>query len=254
MNEIQLNLKVEELARDIAYGPSLFDDRGRPTEAVERYNGARLTRDGERCVTVAALKLLAYSDRQIAKVIGCDTRSIPLMVVEAEARGLIPALKERLIVLVGRAAEQSTVAVQQLIDETLDGARSIDHAATLKAIGQVNTFLLDKNQLLTGAATERIEVRVGAGRDEVEAWALANAIPIQADARPNDTQSAGNLPVALETRSLPPMRHDGDTDLPAEPPARDQDGSAPGPSGGGGGVAFSGGGAEMKMDQRGAKF
>jgi hypothetical protein len=219
-----LALDCARLAEEIARGPAFFDERGMPTEAVARYNGSRVASDPERCALVAAMKLLAFSDRQISTVIGCDVRSIPIMVSEAEKAGRIPALKDRLRVLVGQNAEQSSLALRDLLGETLGGERSLELAAMLKSVGQVNTFLVEKHQLLTGAPTEILETRTGAGRDELEAWAIANAIPISAavtQAAPAgsavDYVSAGTGPDRQQTPSSMPARSGGDTYTSADP-------------------------------------
>lgn len=207
----QLALNCADLAREIVHGPRLFDDLGHPTAAVERYNGSRVTRDAERCVQAGALRLLAYSDRQIAEVLRCDVRSIPLMVREAEKSGRIPALKERLVQLVGHNAEQSSIVLAQLLDRAAGGSDSLELSGMIKAVGQVNSFQVEKHQLLTGAATERIEVTVGAGEEERRAWALANCIEIPAETGHVDVDSTQNTPERQQTLAIPPARHADDT-------------------------------------------
>jgi len=183
-----LALSCAELAHEIAHGPAFFDAKGDLTEAVTRYTGGRTTQDPERVAFVGALKLLGYSDRKICELAKCDVRSIPVMVQDLEKSGRIPALKERLIGIVGRNAEQSGLLVDQLVAEALEGDRTLELSAMLKAAGQVADKLVEKNQLLTGCATERVETVNGARADEREAWFRANAIPIEVAI---DSQSSG---------------------------------------------------------------
>lgn len=207
----QLALACAELATEIAHGPALFDQFGKPTDAVQRYTGSRVTRDLERCVLAGALRLLHYSDRQICEVIGCDVRSIPLMVREAEKSGRIPALKERLVHIVGQNAEQSSIVLAQLLDRAAGGSDSLELSSMIKAVGQVNSFQVDKHQLLTGAATERIEVTLGAGLAERDAWAAANGIEVDAELVAVDSHSSQTKPEPLQILPAPTERHTGDT-------------------------------------------
>lgn len=174
-----------ELATELTHGPRLFDDLGQPTEAVTRYTGDRVTQDLERCVMAGALRLLGCSDREISKACGCDTRSIPLMLDAAEKAGRIPALKDRLVKLTGHNAERAQIALADMLNRASNGHVTAELAAMIKAVataGGINTTNL---QLLTGAATEIVEVRAGAGRAEIEAWWREMAV----DVTPKDGQS-----------------------------------------------------------------
>ena len=194
-----LALSCAELAREIVQGPAFFDSKGDVTDAVTRYTGGRTTRDPERVAFVGALKLLNYSDRQIAALAKCDVRSISVMVEDLERTGRIPALKERLIGIVGRNAEQTGILVDQLVSEALAGDRTLELSAMLKAAGQVADKLVEKNQLLTGAATERIETVNGAATEEREAWFRANAISIEAAV---DSESSGTVEITEESKGF----------------------------------------------------
>lgn len=194
-----LALSCAELAREIVQGPAFFDSKGQVTDAVVRYTGGRTTRDPERVAFVGALKLLNYSDRQIAALAKCDVRSISVMVEDLERTGRIPALKERLIGIVGRNAEQTGILVDQLVSEALAGDRTLELSAMLKAAGQVADKLVEKNQLLTGAATERIETVNAAATEEREAWFRANAIPIEAAV---DSESSGTVEITEESKGF----------------------------------------------------
>jgi hypothetical protein len=237
----QLALSCVELAREIAHGPAFFNSKGELTDAVVRYTGGRVTQDAERCVLAGALRLLHYSDRQIAKAVGCDVRSIPLMVRQAESSGRIPALKERLQAIVSQNAEQSSIVLAQLLDRAAGGEDSIELSAMVKAVGQVNSFQVDKHQILTGAATEIIEVRVGAGMAEREAWAKANAIPIEAIAAPVDYESSKNTTKPKQIEGNNEVRHNDDTTPDCD---RDQ---VDGTQDTGGGVGISSGTPETPM-------
>lgn len=149
-------------------------------DAVKRYTGARSTSDDKRVLMVGALRMLGASDREIERSCGVTRRSIPVILAELERSGRVTPLKERLVSLVGDNAERSGLLLRELMERAFDGERDLDMAAMLKAVGQVNVFQLDKLQLLTGQATERIETVVGAGRNEIESWLKSAATPISA--------------------------------------------------------------------------
>lgn len=167
------------LAQELVRGPALFDDFGRPTEAVLRYTGVNVTQDSERCHVVGALRLLACSDREIARVVGCDVRSIPLMLQELERTGQIPAVKERVARLTGSNAERAQIALAGLLEKAAGGSDTIELAAMIKAVATASGINTQNLQLLTGGATEILEVRVGVGRKEIEEWMKSAAIEVQ---------------------------------------------------------------------------
>lgn len=168
-----------ELASELAKQPALFFDNGEATESLERYTGTRVATDDERCHLAAALRLIQASDREIAKLLHCDVRSIPLMLRVAEKSGRIPALKERLITLIGANAESAAIALNRLLESATHAEVNIERAAMIKALATTVGITTEKILLLTGSATEIVEHRVAAGRDEMEAWAKLNAIPIE---------------------------------------------------------------------------
>ena len=248
----QLALDCNALAREIAHGPELFDKHGKPTSAVERYTGSRVTNDQERCLVVGALRLLRWSDRQIADAVKCDVRSIPLMVREAEKSGRIPALKERLQGIVGHNAEQSGIVLAQLLDRAAGGSDSVELSAMIKSVGMVNSYQVKDLQLLTGAATEILELRMGAGQAERDAWALAHAIPIRAEVSAVDSEPTATSPFPQQNSSVRPGRHEDDTESVRGPSAADQPRSpAPAPAPPGGGGALLSGGLEIKTVSEG---
>lgn len=220
-----------------------------PAEPAKRYTGARSTAadHDERNLLVCALRLLGASDRQIEEACPVTRRSIPLILAEYEKAGRVTPLKERLAILVGDNAERAGLALRELLDRAQAGGESMELAGMIKSVATALGITVEKHALLTGAATERIEVNVGAGRDEVESWARQFAIPIHAVASPVDTQSAENPPLSAATNQLQPMRHAADTDTtltspndqtPAALPRRSEDASADP----GGGLAFGDGG------------
>lgn len=245
----ELTQSCMELALEIAQGPRLFDDAGRTTEAVERYNGNRLTRDLDRCVVVGALRTLAYSDRQIAEAVGCDVRSIPLMLEAAEKSGRIPALKDRLARLTGQNAERSQIALAQLLNRASDGRGDLDMAAMIKAVATAGGIATQNVQLLTGGPTEILEHRVGAGREEIEAWARSLAVPVEATVvgdvtAQTDMESPANALISKQIGANGAARHEDVTSAGAA--GADQlvgEGEADAAPGGRGGCAISPGGA-----------
>lgn len=182
------------LANELTKGPALFDEFGKPTDSVLRYTGSRLLGDTERCIFVGALRLLGCSDRQIAAVAQCDVRSIPLMLVEAEKTGRIPALKDRLIQFTGQNAERAQIALAELL-ERATGNVTMELAAMIKAVATAGGINTQNTQLLTGSATEIVQVRVSAGREEIERWARENFI----DVTPVDQQSTGPARIPQQT-------------------------------------------------------
>lgn len=190
--KLELTQSCLELAQEIASGPAFFDKFNEPTEAVQRYTGSRVTRDMDRCALAGALRLLSYSDRMIAKSVGCDVRSIPLMVERAEQAGLIPALKERLAALTARNAERAQIALGGLLERAANEGGDLDLAAMIKAVATAGGIQTEKFQLLTGGPTEILGLKVGDGRAEIEAWARSLALPIDAEVTsPTDSKSAG---------------------------------------------------------------
>ena len=168
-----------ELATELSQQPALFSERGEPTAALDRYTGKRVANDDDRCLMAAALRLLQASDREIAAAVKCDVRSIPLMLRAAERSGRIPALKDRLVTMVGANAEASSIALQRLLDDSMHASPNDERAGMIKAVATALGISTEKYLLLTGSATEILEVRVAAGREDMEAWAKANAIPVE---------------------------------------------------------------------------
>jgi hypothetical protein len=180
------------LAADLLTQPELLrgvftDSQGQPTndqdervEAVKRYTGSRSTLDEQRLLMVGALRLLGASDREIESACGCTRRTIPVLLAELERAGRVTPLKERLVQIVGDNAERSSLLLKKLMEQAMDGACDMDLAAMLKAVGSVNCFQLEKFQLLTGQATEIVEQRVAADRDEFERWWRETALPVSA--------------------------------------------------------------------------
>jgi hypothetical protein len=129
----------------------------------------------ERLVLVGAMRLLGASDREIEegcakRGFGLTRRSIPALLRALERSGRITPLRERLIHWTGDNAEASALVLSQLLGRAADGQVSIELAAMLKAVGTVACFAVEKHQLLTGQATERIETVSDAGRAEIERW------------------------------------------------------------------------------------
>lgn len=160
--------------------------------AVKEYTGTRSTTADDRLLMVGALRLLGASDREIERSCGVTRRSIPVMLAELEASGRVTPLKDRLVKLVGDNAERSSLLLRALMERGLDGICNIDLAAMIKAVGSVNSFQVEKFQLLTGQATEIVETRTGAGREEVERWWREMATPIKASVESESTALQGN--------------------------------------------------------------
>lgn len=169
----------------------LLPEERKRVDAVKRFTGARSTSDEQRLLMVGALRLLGASDREIARACGVSRNSVPVLMRELERTGRVEPLKDRLVKTVGDNAERSSILLKVLMERALDGEVSQELAAMLKAAGGVNCFQLEKLQLLTGQATERIETVVAAGRDEIERFLRSAATPIEAVTVTEDSKSSG---------------------------------------------------------------
>ena len=191
-----LTAETMELALELSSQPRLFSDKGVPEPSLLKVlNGSRLERDEQRCLAACALRMLHRSDREIAATLHCDVRSIPLLLAAAEKSGRIPALKERLTLLAGANAETANIALGAFLDAATTGKGDLEDAAMIKSLATAAGISTEKYLLLTGSATEIVEHRIGAGREEMEAWARQNAIPIE----PIDSGSNQNEPKALQS-------------------------------------------------------
>jgi len=197
------------------------------------YTGNKSQVDDQTRLKIGALRLLGASDREIERQLHIDARSIPAQLRTLEATGQLPALKERLLHLVGDNAERSSLLLTVLLNKGMDGTISIELAAMLKAVGSVNCFQLEKYQLLTGQPTEILEQRVGAGRDEIERWWREQAIPVHAEVLPNDSASTVDASKPQQKALPATPGHEPDTTPPATAGAPDHP-SSPWESGGGG--------------------
>lgn len=239
---MNVNRTAQDVARELLQQPELIsellpEDKPRSflpepaTRSVQRYTGDRSTspEHEQRNLMIGALRLLGASDREIETACHITRRSIAPILVDLEKTGRITPLKQRLAALVGDNAEQSALALRALLDKAQRGTESIELAGMIKATATALGITVEKLQLLTGAATEILEVRGAAGRDEIEAWAKQFAIPVEVVARPVDTVSAGNHQISGVTHTLSEARHASDTGSPNAPtilppsePNRDQ--------------------------------
>lgn len=177
-------IDCEQVARELATQPELLPAvRGRLT-------GKRAASDEERNLFAAALRMIGQSDREIAAAVGCARESIPFLLAEAERSARVRPVKERLARLAESLAERSGIALHRLLNRVEDGVETVDLAAMLKATGTVYGIATDKSQLLTGAPTEILELRVGAGRAEIEQFCRQNSLPIEATVTAIDSASA----------------------------------------------------------------
>ena len=240
-----------ELTNELSQQPSLFSDRGVASPAVKqvvkRYTGQRAASNEEKCLLAAALRMMQASDREIADALECDVRSIPFMLAAAEKTGRIPALKERLRVLVGANAESASIALQRCLDNVMRFGCSDELSNMIKALSTTVGITTEKYLLLTGSATEIVEHRVAAGRDEVEAWARSNAITIEAepvaDTVANDSKSPAQVADCEQIQAVLSGGNGRDTtstNPPATPDPTDH-AAADQANGGGGGAAAGGG-------------
>lgn len=169
----------------------LMPDEQAKVDQVKRFTGVRSASDEQRLLLVGALRLLGASDREIARTCGVSRNSVPVLLRELERTGRVEPLKDRLVKVVGDNAERSSLLLRDLMEKGLDGEVSMELAAMLKAVGSVNCFQVEKFQLLTGQATERVETVVAAGRDEIERFLRESAVDIEAVTVKGDSKSVG---------------------------------------------------------------
>jgi hypothetical protein len=179
---------AQELLRQPEFFRDLEDSKSTGNEvavvprlAVERYTGSRSTADETKMLHVGAMRLLGFSDREIERKCGVDRRTIPHLLAELEKTKRIPAVKERLLVVVSDVAERTGLVLRRLLDRAESGECSTELAAMIKSVGTVTGISSEKVLLLTGSATEIVEHKVGAGREEFEAWWRDRVVPVTSE-------------------------------------------------------------------------
>lgn len=193
---------ASQVAASLLSQPELF---GGPVEdprvpsgallpAVRRpHTGAIVTRDESKVLLVAALRSLGLSDRRIAAMANVARESIGPIMIDAERRGLVRPLKQRLAESIGFLAEESTSAAREMVQCLRDGDRSEGVTQALRALGPIVGIAAEKMQLLTGGATEIVETR--AGRSETDEAAFLQRLrsgSVEVDTvtpRPTDSES-----------------------------------------------------------------
>lgn len=236
------------VAADLVSQPALF-----PAESPQRspsgsaplfpavrgqYSGARVTLDEDRVRLVGGLKLLGLSDRKIASVAQCARESIPQMVAEAERRGWIRPIKERLTASLGALAEDAVSASRKIVEDIRDGKADEGAVLALRALGPMVGITTEKLLLLTGQPTEIRETREAADPAAHRAW-LARLAPTVLDVTPvPDSESGGNMRIPADSgASLAPVGASV-APRPADPVASGPVGGLEEPAtGGGGGLA-----------------
>ena len=198
--EIQnLSQTCAQVAEDLLSQPDFFERHREDVPIREqslpepaRYTGVR-SADEQVNLRVGAMRLLGFSDRAIERECCVDRRTIPHRLEWLSRTGRIPAQKERLLRLVGESAEKSSIVLNALLDRAAAGEVSMDLAGMIRSVATAQGITVEKVQLLTGAPTEIVEQRVGAGRAEIEQFWRSAAIPIQAEVRPIDSESLASV-------------------------------------------------------------
>lgn len=244
-NEVQAaRMTCAEVAADLFLSqPELLPAEkadGKPAHARGKgvYNGRRSAVDEMTRLKVGAMRLLGASDREIEETCHVDHRSIPALLASLEKTGQLPALKERVTLIVGDNAEQSGLLLRRLIAKGMDGEVTMELASMLKAAGAVNNFQVEQFELLNGRATQILEQRAGGGRAEFEAFMRQSGQVIDVASTANDSEasagpqiSAGNVGVSTDghepdTTAAVPSAASAATRSDAAPPGG---GSAPAP-------------------------
>lgn len=215
----------------------------RPDLLKPRYTGAR-SDDEQTNLRVGAMRLLGLSDRSIERECGVDRRTIPHRLGFLEKTGRIPALKDRVATRTGDLAERSALVLSSLLDQASTTCNT-DLAAMIKAVATLHGISVEKMQLLTGSATERIEHIGGGGREAIEDWMRQMGITVDVTATVTDLESGRERPVPEANPQLADRGHGWDTATGQQPdlvtirPATEREAE----QGGGGGLR-AGAGAE----------
>lgn len=242
------------IARELAAQPEFFEfhrdaaeiadpPSQRPSLALARYTGDR-SDDEQINLRVGAMRLLGFSDRAIERECGVDRRTIPYRLSWLEKTRRIPAVKDRVAMRTGDLAERAAIVLASLLDRAAHETNA-DLASMIKAVGTVLGITAEKMQLLTGAATERIEHIGGGGREAIEDWMRQMGITVDVTATVTDLESGRERPVPEANPQLADRGHGWDTATGQQPdlvtirPATEREAE----QGGGGGLR-AGAGAE----------
>ena len=169
------------VAAELVSQPALFDvPSPSSSSALLRkprgtYTGERVTLNEDQVRLVGALKLLGVSDRKIAAAAGCARESIPQHLAEAERRGWLRPVKERLTVSLGALAEDSVAASREIVEDIRDGKVTEERVQALRALGPMVGITTEKLLLLTGQPTEIRETRPAGDPAAHRAWLQALA-------------------------------------------------------------------------------
>jgi hypothetical protein len=219
-------IDCESIARDLMRQREFFEfhrdelpEQSRlPVLAAARYTGGR-SDDEQTNLRVGAMRLLGMSDRAIERECGVDRRTIPHRLAWLAQTGRIPAAKDRVATVTSDLAESSGLVLRTLMDRAGGGEVSMDLASMIKAVATLHGITVEKMQLLTGGATERIETTVGAGAAERDAWLRANAITVEVLPAANDLASTIANPFCEQTVRIGSGRPGHDTSSSADPVA-----------------------------------
>ena len=111
--------------------------------------------------------------------------------------------------------QRSSLLLRALMEKGMDGEVSVELAAMIKSVGSVNCFQVEKFQLLTGQATEIVEQRNGAGREEFDRWLKESALAVPAQVDSESTGGGaitGGLVADLPAVTAAPRQDVGDQD------------------------------------------
>lgn len=222
---------------------STLPDLGSP-----RYTGDR-SDDEATNLRVGAMRMLGMSDRSIERECGVDRRTIPHRLNWLETTRRIPALKDRLSQRTGQIAESSALVLGVLLDRAGGGEVTAELAAMIKAVATAHGITVEKMQLLTGGATERIVHVAGDGRRQTEefmrdlASVVVEVASVAVEVLPVESESPDPSQNPQQIAPAP----DGECGLSAA-----DGGSRPGSDGAGGG-AGAGLGLETPMHETGSK-
>lgn len=151
-----------------------------PTLDDERFNGSRVLKDGIKVRQVAGLTLLGCSGREIERQTGVDRRLHDMCVEQARRNGWIPALRDEMESLVGSNAVKSQRALSVVLTRVQDGEITSEIGSVLKGAAVAAKEMVLLNQLLTGQATEIVEVRSGPTKEEMERFLRESSLEVQA--------------------------------------------------------------------------
>jgi hypothetical protein len=197
-------LRLEDLVEQVVSQPSLFDGDDAPIDyqtvteakaisegAVFVYTGSTVSRNEQKAMAIAIMRLSGVPKREIARRCQCSRHVIDLVLEQLEQAGKIAPLRERLPRLLGQVAEDAAEAAREIIHA---GVIDAPTAAYLKALGVLSGIGADKHagaQAVAGDLHLHQHVHLG------DADPLRDYLSQRAQALATESNAGGSAPKSL---------------------------------------------------------